>query len=306
MKKYLRMITVLLLLAAMLGGCGRKAPETVQPDDQQQEPEPSAVAEESTFVLCSDGSRTLRFRRDEDGVWQWIDDVSFPLDGQYVDQLIGLTQELEALTPIPQPDPPEYYGLVGAKSYLAIKRVDGTEITYRLGNQAEDGGYYCNSSDDENQIKVAPERIMALMGRSIYDMALLPQLPQMSVKEIKSVTITRGDAADRLTVSRGKWMREKTDVSEDLAVTRLAAALESAAVARCADYAPADGAAEVCGLEPPAATAEIELAKTTLTIRVGSFNSYENAWYVTVGDDTTIYLMAGDLPALLAEWSVGG
>ncbi len=305
MKSYLRLTALVLLLAALLCGCGKKEAAPSGPDGSDSTPAPSAVAEESASVVCSDGSRTLRFRRDEQGTWQWVDDVSFPLDGQYVDELISLTQSLDALAPVANPEVPEYYGLVNAKRYLAVKRLDGTEVVYRLGNQTEDGGYYCNSSGSEKEIRIAPEQVLTVLGRSIYDMALLPQFPELTLKEIRSVTITRGDRSDRLTVSREKWMREKSDVSDDSSVMRLEVALPAAALLKCADYDPADGAAEVCGLEPPAAVMEVELAKSTLKLRVGGFNTSENAWYVALGDDTTIYLMAGDLPAVLAEWPVG-
>ena len=40
-------------------------------------------------MVCCDGSRTLRFRRDGDGAWQWVDDVSFPLDARIFLTTIG-------------------------------------------------------------------------------------------------------------------------------------------------------------------------------------------------------------------------
>ena len=303
MRKYLRLIGMLLLMAALLCACGKKKEEEVTPEEPDPGPAPTVVSEEAYSVLCSDGSHTLRFRRAEDGNWQWVDDVSFPLDGQYVDQLVELTGELEAPAPLLQPESAEFYGLTGTKRYLAMQRRDGSEVVYRLGDAAEGGGYYCSSSEDEKTIRVVPEDVLTRMGRSIYDMALLPELPALTVKEIRSVTITRGDESDQLTVARDKWLRGKADVSAQDAVSQLSAALETAALTRCVDYAPASGAAAVCGLEPPAATVEIELAKTTLTLRIGSFNSSENAWYVTMNDDTTIYLMDGQLPALAAAWS---
>lgn len=301
MKKYLRLMPLLVLLAALLCGCGKKGQTApAEPD----EPEPTVIVEETTSVFCSDGSKTLRFRRDDDGKWLWIDDVSFPLNGEYVAELIAAAQELEALAPLPQADGPEACGLIGAKSYLRLTRSDGSEVTYYLGNST-DGGYYCNSTGNEQQIRVAPERIMALLGRNIYDMALLPQFPDLSAGQIRSAAITRNDATDHLAVSRGKWSRGGQDVSGEEQVSKLAAGLETLAVLKCVDYAPAAGAAEVCGLEPPAAILVLELDKTKLTLRIGGYDPSGEGYFVTIDDDTTIYLMGGEVPALLTNWSTG-
>ena len=34
-------------------------------------------------LVCSNGSTTLRFSREEDGHWLWADDKTFPLDESY-------------------------------------------------------------------------------------------------------------------------------------------------------------------------------------------------------------------------------
>ena len=289
------------LLAALLCACGQKTAETPEPE----EPVPTVSTEESTSVLCSDGTMTLRFSRSGTENWQWTDDVSFPLDGQYVDELIAAVQELDSLTPIASPEGPEVYGLVSSKRYLTVVSSDGTKVTYSFGSEAE-GGYYCNSSADTARICVAPERILGLLGRSIYDMALLPDIPDLSADALRSATITRGDKADQLTLSRGNWSRGGQDVNGEEQVQKLAAGLETLSVMKCVDYAPASGAAEVCGLASPAAQLRLELDKGEFLLRVGGYDQADNAYFVTIGDDTTIYLMGGDVPALLAGWTIGG
>lgn len=301
MKSYLRTMPLLLLLAVLLCGCGKKSETPVEPET----PEPTVTTEESTSVFCCDGTHTLRFRRNDQEDWQWIDDVSFPLDGQYVDQLIEAARTLDVLPAVPDPEPPAFYGLLDSNSYLSITRSDESEIVYRIGNEAEGGGYYCNSSDDEERIRVVPDSVVALLGRSIYDMALLPEFPDLSAKQIKSVTITRDGVSDCLTVSRGKWLRDKTVVSDFDAVSRLAAGLEDLSVLRCVDYAPSAGAWKICGLDPAAATLEVETGKASVTIYVGGYDEADSAYYVTIGDDPTIYLIGGELPALVAGWTAG-
>jgi len=302
MKKYLHLIWLLLLSVALLCGCGKKSGAPAATD----EPEPTVTAEESTSVVCSDGSRTLRFRRNSDDQWEWVDDVSFPLDEACVAELIAAAQELETLPPITLPEAPEFYGLVGSKSYLHITRSDGSEVTYRLGKQSDDGGYYCCSSENDKQVCVAPEGIMAVLGRNIYDMARLPELPDLSPGKIRSAAITQGDATDHLAVSRGTWSRGGQDVTGEDQIQLLTAGLETLTVLKCVDYAPAAGAAAVCGLEPPAATLVLELDKSEFTLHIGEYSAAEGGYFVTIDDDTTIYLMDGQVPALLTGWSVGG
>jgi predicted small lipoprotein YifL len=71
-----------LLLALMLlalAGCGQKEQPT-QPEN------PDVPQEEETVpvrLVCSNGSTTLRFSREEDGHWLWADDKTFPLDESY-------------------------------------------------------------------------------------------------------------------------------------------------------------------------------------------------------------------------------
>ena len=303
MRTYRYIVYAALAAAVLLCGCGKKAPEPVEPE----EPVPTVATEESQSVLCSDGSMTLRFRRNDEDAWQWVDDVSFPLDGQYVDQLVETARELDALAPVSGAEAPEAYGLVGSRCYLTVSRSDGSEVTYYLGNKTEDGsGYYCNSTDDEKRIRVAPERVMSQLGRSIYDMALLPDLSGLTADTIKAVTIIRGDASDQLTLSRGKWMQGGQNVTEQAHVQQLVGALENMSLLRCVDYAPASGAAAVCGLDAPQAVLRLELDKKELTLSVGGCNEAEKAYFVTVDEDPTIYLMGGDLPALLVGWPIGG
>ena len=170
---------VYLLLAAVLAAvllcaCGSSAPA---PDPQPEEPEQPSAEPQIMALYCSDGDRLLRFHRGADGSWLWTDDVSFPLDGRYVDTLTAMLRELDALEPIDAPQGPENYDLYNVRRYVTVRWDDGSAVTYHVGRQAESGVYYVNSTADPDRICLAPERILAAMGRSIYDWRCCPSCP---------------------------------------------------------------------------------------------------------------------------------
>ena len=301
---------VYLLLAAVLAAvllcaCGSSAPA---PDPQPEEPEQPSAEPQIMALYCSDGDRLLRFHRGADGSWLWTDDVSFPLDGRYVDTLTAMLRELDALEPIDAPQGPENYDLYNVRRYVTVRWDDGSAVTYHVGRQAESGVYYVNSTADPDRICLAPERILAAMGRSIYDMALLPQLPALSPRQLRSVTVRCGDREDQIAVKRGRWLLDDRDVTDEPRVQQLTELLAAPALSRCLDYAPSEGAAALCGLEPPAAALQVEYtdasgSAATFALSVGAPAADEDLCCVTVGGDTTIYLMDAGPLAVLRNWN---
>lgn len=305
--KRLYLLLAALLTAALLCACGSSAPAPA-PDPQPEEPAEQPAGESAvTALICSDGDRLLRFHRDDDGSWLWTDDVSFPLDGRYVDTLLAMTRELDTLQSIPSPQGPENYDLYNVRRYVTVRRDDGTSVTYRVGKQAESGEYYVNTTADPDRICLAPERMLSAMGRSIYDMALLPRLPALTTQSLRSVTVTRGDEETRITVKRGRWLLDDRDVTDETQMLQLAELLAAPAVSRCLDYAPSDGAAALCGLDPPAAMLEAEYTdageRASFVLSVGSLTADGSSCCVTVGDDGTIYLMDAGPLAVLRNWN---
>ena len=68
-----------LLLALMLlalAGCGQKE----QPTQPENPDVPQVEETVPVRLVCSNGSTTLRFSREEDGHWLGADDKTFPLD----------------------------------------------------------------------------------------------------------------------------------------------------------------------------------------------------------------------------------
>ncbi len=293
---------LLILALLLLSGCGAKdAP------GGEETAVPTVTAEETEALSCCDGTVTLRFHRDENGAWQWLDDPAFPLDGQYPEELLASAAELSAQSALPESGAASQYGLDTKDCYLTVFGSDGTEQTWYFGKQTPDGGRYVRAASDPDGVYVAPARLSELMSRSIYDMALLPKPVVLSDVELRAVTVRRGDTADVLEVSDGVWTRQGRVVTEEDKIARLAAALSEVSVQGCFDYAPSEGVFALCGLEPPAAVLEVVYVNTvgvdsTLTVTVGDLRSDRQAYCVRLNGEDTVYLMDGVLPELLLAW----
>ena len=169
-----------LLLALMLlalAGCGQKEQPT-QPEnpDVPQEEETAPVR-----LVCSNGSTTLRFSREEDGHWLWADDKTFPLDESYALTLLETVQGIEHLPPVTNSAQLADYGLESPTKYVTVTDSQDTSVTYRLGSES-DGSVYVYREGAEATVYAVPD-LLGQIGRSIYDMMALPELPQLTAEK---------------------------------------------------------------------------------------------------------------------------
>lgn len=295
MKKRCRLWCAALCLL-LLCACGQKNPAPTP-----EEPEPQPEVPHVTSLVCSDGELTLRFHRGDDGAWLWTDNPAFPLDGTCVDALLENVQALETLTPLPEAEGPEAYGLYNARKYVTLALSDGTSVTYRFGAEADGAGCYVSSDDDPTRICLAPLSILEQVGQGIYAMALLPRLPALALDQIREVTLTRDGNVRQFTVYGGQWRSDGRSAADQPEAQALEALLAGPELARCVDFAPSDGAAELCGLKPAAIVLQVTYTDGAYTLTVGSPTEDGACRFVTVDDDTTIYLMdAAPLEALLS------
>lgn len=284
-----RRIRAMALLAALtlLCGCGKKE---AQPQQEDMAVNIVPVEGVTALELC-DGEVTLRFARTDD-TWHWVDDGTFPLDQDAVAALLALPSSLAAAEPVQGQGELSGYGLEAPKKYVTAT-ADGADSTIYVGSQTSDGRWYVLTPD--GVVRLAAQADGEALSRSIYDMAVLPELPAITEENLISLTLT-GAEGKQVTFSvdeSGVRRSGARDVTEKTA--SLVDELGKLAVTACVDYDPADGAAEVCGLDAPSAVLAVNYVNAhggdgALTLTVGG-STGDGGRYVTLNGDTTIYRM---------------
>ena len=284
-----RRIRAMALLAALmlLCGCGKKE---AQPQQEDMAVNIVPVEGVTALELC-DGEVTLRFARTDD-TWHWVDDGTFPLDQDAVAALLALPSSLAAAEPVQGQGELSGYGLETPKKYVTAT-ADGADSTIYVGSQTSDGRWYVLTPD--GVVRLAAQADGEALSRSIYDMAVLPELPAITEENLISLTLT-GAEGKQVTFSvdeSGARRSGARDVTEKTA--SLVDELGKLAVTACVDYDPADGAASVCGLDVPEAILAVNYVNAhggdgALTLTVGG-STGDGGRYVTLNGDATIYRM---------------
>ena len=284
-----RRIRAMALLAALtlLCGCGKKE---AQPQQEDMAVNIVPVEGVTALELC-DGEVTLRFARTDD-TWHWVDDETFPLDQDAVAALLALPSSLAAAEPVQGQGELSGYGLETPKKYVTAT-ADGADSTIYVGSQTSDGRWYVLTPD--GVVRLAAQADGEALSRSIYDMAVLPELPAITEENLIFLTLT-GAEGKQVTFSvdeSGVRRSGARDVTEKTA--SLVDELGKLAVTACVDYDPADGAAAVCGLDVPEAILAVNYVNAhggdgALTLTVGG-STGDGGRYVTLNGDATIYRM---------------
>lgn len=286
MKRWIRAMALLAALT-LLCGCGKKE---AQPQQEDMAVNIVPVEGVTALELC-DGEVTLRFARTDD-TWYWVDDRTFPLDQDTAAELLALPSSLAAAEPVQGQGELSGYGLETPKKYVTAT-ADGADSTIYVGSQTSDGHWYVLTPD--GVVRLAAQADGEALSRSIYDMAVLPELPAITEENLISLTLT-GAEGKQVTFSvdeSGARRSGARDVTE--ATASLVDELGKLAVTACVDYDPADGAAAVCGLDVPEAILAVNYVNAhggdgALTLTVGG-STGDGGRYVTLNGDTTIYRM---------------
>lgn len=300
MKKYL----VLLLAAALLAcsACGKK--QVVQSGTLGEE---ELVTASTAELVYKNESYTLRFNKNEAGDWQWRDDTTLPLDQQQMQQLLDQVSALNTLTPLETTGDSTAYDLDAPDRTLEIKNSDGTGLSLQIGAAVEGGGYYMSRDGDTSKIYVAPDTLVQLMDRNIYQLVQLPTLPVLPVDKLTHIQAQGGGVSVTVVHGEGEsWLYEGADVSDRIAslTTLLAAGMQ---IESCVDYNPSSGALPICGLTDPALTVTVNYrgddgSAGSFTLRVGY--AYGDGYFALYNDVPAIFKLSAEtvqaLQAVLA------
>lgn len=300
MKKYL----VLLLAAALLAcsACGKK--QVVQSGTLGEE---ELVTASTAELVYKNESYTLRFNKNEAGDWQWKDDTTLPLDQQQMQQLLDQVSALNTLTPLETTGDSTAYDLDAPDRTLEIKNSDGTGLSLQIGAAVEGGGYYMSRDGDTSKIYVAPDTLVQLMDRNIYQLVQLPTLPVLPVDKLTHIQAQGGGVSVTVVHGEGEsWLYEGADVSDRIAslTTLLAAGMQ---IESCVDYNPSSGALPICGLTDPALTVTVNYrgddgSAGSFTLRVGY--AYGDGYFAVYNDVPAIFKLSAEtvqaLQAVLA------
>lgn len=307
-----------------------QAAQAQEEADAQAEAAAVITQEQAYNALSYDnGSATLSFTLDENGSWVWADDPTFPLNQTTVTAIVDLISSLTPQQTITDGDTLEAYGLDNPTATLTASGEDGASLTLSLGKTTTDGqSYYMMMNEDQSTIYIIAGTLYNYLSTPIYDMCILPEIPDLAEENLDSITVT-GTVTTALTASREEteaadgeetdteetdsqavpvtWTDgEGTDVTENEQLTALLTELETFTLTKCADYRPSDEAVSICGFDAPAAVAEIVSGATTLTITVGGATLDGTGYYVRIDDDTTIYQTTTDSVNTLLAVASGG
>ncbi len=306
MKRTLKWAALALLLIFCLGslwGCGADKKETPPPDGTTDVPDLDHTTDDTVVqttvvpesVVFNSGDLTLRFIKNEQDKWVWKEDPAFPLQQSCVTDILTAAQEILASTPLDAAAAAGDHGFDSSSEYLTVTNAKGGSTTFYLGNLTADGSYYVRCGTDTETVYLAPAKLTELLRRTIYDMAILPEIPALELKNLRSITVTDSDGKTVKvhTDENGKWVNE-SGLSVTMKINAVGHELPALVIRSCADYNPSSGAAAICGLQPAAATVVIDYVSLTgldssMTLALGSTMGDQR--FVLVNDDTSIYRM---------------
>ena len=320
--KRTHLLLLVLLLAAVLAACGKKKEADLTPAaDNALSNTVQLSAADAAYLEYDNGQVTCRFRRDEGG-WKWVDNESFPLDGAYPEQMLAVLDAMfVSLTPETAEADPTLSGLDEPDRYLCVT-VGEESTTLRFGKQAEDGRWYM-SIDGDDGVYLAANELVEMMDRGVYDMAVLPALPELTEENLTAITVQSGEGRSvRLAKEEDGWVMTAVTVEsgegqsvppakeEDGRVmekqptsAQVQAAVEALAAFSfdsCFDFDPSPEAVPLCGLDTPTVITVTYInsvgTETTMTLALGALRE-DGAYYATFNDSAAVYLVSQDKAA---------
>lgn len=290
----------------------------------------NAVPQSYTAISYDNGSATLSFTLDEQGAWIWADDPDFPLDDLTVASIADELSSLHFQQTLPAGESMETYGFTTPSATLSATNSRGTTQTLVFGKTTTDGdSYYLQMNGDESTVYIVADTLCKYMSTPIYNMCVLPRLPELSEASLLALSIqgpvpaeTGGGEGEEggegeapaeppeppmtvLSARRAEgegqstlWFQENNNVTSNTLLRELLKDLETLAFLRCVDYRPSEEAEEICGFDAPDAVLTVGYTASgteqTLTLTVGARLPDGSGRYARLGDGSTIYSLSTD------------
>lgn len=306
-------ILLILVIALILVLALRYREHRAEPDTDQT-PTMGSVTDRAAFNSLSydNGSTTLSFERDENGVWHWTADRDLPLDDSVIQDILAQLTVWDPQQTLTDSAALESSGLGEPTGSLTAATENGTYTTLLFGKTTTDGASrYVRLNGDESTAYIVDDSLFTLMQTPVYDMCRLPDLPVLESSRIQRVTISGPEQeggtlvttllpqhADGSTAT--SWRADGANVTDDPQVKALLEDLAALAFSKCVDYAPSEEAASICGLDAPAAVLRVDYvtesgAEQTLELTIGNRVPDKSGRYVRLAGGDAIYLLATDL-----------
>lgn len=261
-----------------------------------------------TSLTYDNGSTTLSFSRDEAGVWVWSDDPNFPLDDTTISAIVQnlsnwapqqtITDEA-VLTNCGMEDPAASFTATTTNGFVSLL----------FGKTTTDGASrYVRLNGDETTVYILDNALYDLLCVPIYDMCLLPELPQLKEEAMDKVVIRGAETEEGVFISTvlaaqrpdgedtaTTWRCSGANVTDDATVRALMEDLQALAFEKCIVYRPSEEAVSLCGFDNPTTLIVDYFTDTgveeTLTLEIGNPLPDSSGRYVQRADDTTIYFL---------------
>ena len=302
MKRTILLILSLMLVLALIGCGGEKADDAPAETDNNMLANSAQMPVAAARYLEYDNSQvTCRFRKGEE-TWKWVDNEEFPLDAAYIEEILAALEGLNSTLTAAEPtvDPADC-GLDEPDRYMTVTVGEET-TTLRFGDQKASGEWYM-SVDGSSDVYLAEDDFVRLMDRRIYDMAVLPTLPELTDDNLTVITVrsSENNKYARLTKTDEGWISENRLAPEKAEAVETA--LAEFSFDSCFNFDPSPDAAPLCGLDVPSAVITVAYintvgTETTMTLTLGTLRQ-DGFYYVTLNDDTTVYLVSQDKVAPL-------
>ena len=297
MKRTILLILSLMLVLALIGCGGEKADDApAETDNNMLANSAQAPVTDASYLEYDNGQITCRFRKEEE-TWKWVDNEKFPLDAAYIEEILAALEVLDStLTAVEPAVDPADCGLDEPDRYMTVTVGEET-TTLRFGDQKASGEWYM-SVDGSSDVYLAEDDFVRLMDRRIYDMAVLPTLPELTDDNLTTITVrsSENNKYARLTKTDEGWISENRLAPEKAEAVETA--LAEFSFDSCFNFDPSPDAAPLCGLDVPSAVITAAYintvgTETTMTLSLGTLRQ-DGFYYVTLNDDTTVYLVSQD------------